>query len=89
MPLSDEALQQHLLTLAQGDEQALQALYAALSGKVYAIALRMLESKEEAQEVVQDTFIRRVLVDDLPKLSQKRRMQIYENPHPPRQVYHL
>ncbi len=33
--------------------------------------------------------LRRVLVDDLPKLSQKRRMQIYENPHPPRQVYHL
>jgi RNA polymerase sigma-70 factor, ECF subfamily len=57
MGVSDEGLQQHLHALALGNEQALGALYQALSGKVYAIALRMLENKEEAQEVMQDTFL--------------------------------
>ncbi len=50
-------LEQLLQSLARGEESALAALYAALSHKVYAIALRVLENKEEAQEVLQDTFL--------------------------------
>lgn len=54
---TDAQLEQHLHQLAMGEESALAALYAALSTKVYTIALRILESKEEAQEVLQDTFL--------------------------------
>lgn len=40
------------------DEDALAELYALLGGHVYALALRLLESREEAEEVLQDTFVR-------------------------------
>lgn len=43
--------------LAQGDESALDALYEALSRNVFALALRMMGSREDAEEVVQDTFV--------------------------------
>ena len=42
----------------QGDEQALTELYDCLASQVYALALRMLESHEEAEEVLQDTFLK-------------------------------
>jgi RNA polymerase sigma-70 factor, ECF subfamily len=44
--------------LADGDEGALAELYDHLSARVYALALRMLESPEEAEEVLQDTFLK-------------------------------
>jgi RNA polymerase sigma-70 factor, ECF subfamily len=45
-----------LSRLANGDEQALAELYQRHSAKVYALGLRMLSSKEEAEEMLQDTF---------------------------------
>lgn len=47
-----------LRQVALGDEQALASLYERLSPRVYALALRILRSREEAEEVVQDTFIK-------------------------------
>lgn len=44
--------------LRNGDEQALAELYTCLAPQVYALVLRMLESREEAEEVLQDTFLR-------------------------------
>lgn len=44
--------------LADGDESALAELYARLASRVYALALRMLRSPEEAEEVLQDTFLK-------------------------------
>ena len=40
-----------------GDEAALQDLYAALARNVFALALRMTHSREDAEEVLQDTFV--------------------------------
>jgi DNA-directed RNA polymerase specialized sigma24 family protein len=45
-----------LSRLARGDERALAELYQRHSAKVYALGLRMLSSKEEAEEMLQDTF---------------------------------
>ena len=43
--------------LQRGDEGALAELYERLGGNVYALALKLLKSREEAEEVVQDTFL--------------------------------
>lgn len=47
-----------MLRLRHGDEDALAELYARLAGHVYALAWRLLGDREEAQEVLQDTFDR-------------------------------
>lgn len=44
--------------IQEGDETALAELYRRLSANVYALALRMLQSREEAEEVLQDTFLK-------------------------------
>ncbi len=47
-----------MLRLRHGDEDALDELYARLGGHVHALAWRLLGDREEAQEVLQDTFER-------------------------------
>lgn len=44
--------------LQKGDEGALAELYESLSSNVYALALQLLRSREEAEEVLQDTFLK-------------------------------
>jgi RNA polymerase sigma-70 factor (ECF subfamily) len=51
---SDEAL---LRGIAEGDPKALRALHRAHAGKVLAVALRILRSRAEAEEIAQDTFV--------------------------------
>ncbi len=46
-----------MLWVARGDERALEELYRRYGGAVYALLLRMLGSREEAEEVLQDTFV--------------------------------
>jgi hypothetical protein len=43
--------------LAQGDERALEELYRRYSPSLYALLLRMLQSREEAEEILQDSFV--------------------------------
>lgn len=52
---AEAALLERLYT---GDEKALAELYERLSGNVYALALQMLRNREEAEEVLQDTFLK-------------------------------
>lgn len=47
-----------LVRLSQRDQAALHELYTRLSGNVYALALGLLHSPEEAEEVLQDTFLK-------------------------------
>ncbi len=47
-----------LIRLQHGDHAALRDLYARLSGNVYALAINLLNSREEAEEVLQDTFFK-------------------------------
>jgi RNA polymerase sigma-70 factor, ECF subfamily len=44
--------------LARRDAGALEDLYALYSGPIYSFALRTLGDREEAEEVLQDTFVR-------------------------------
>jgi RNA polymerase sigma-70 factor, ECF subfamily len=48
---------QLLERVATGDERALEELHALLAPKVFALAMRMLRVREEAEEVLQDTFV--------------------------------
>jgi len=43
--------------LAKGDKQALAAIYAAHGSVVFAVALRLLRDRAEAEELVQETFL--------------------------------
>src|ERR1700712_4328780 len=43
--------------IAQGDAEALRKAYQEHAGRVLALALRIVRSKEEAEDVVQDTFV--------------------------------
>ncbi|HYV66097.1 MAG TPA: sigma-70 family RNA polymerase sigma factor [Myxococcales bacterium] len=43
--------------IARGNRGALRSLYDGVSGRAMAIALRILGSTEEAEEIVQDTFV--------------------------------
>ncbi len=47
-----------LLQLRQRDEAALARLYSLLSRQVLALAMRLLDHRQEAEEVLQDTFVR-------------------------------
>ncbi|HMQ31144.1 MAG TPA: sigma-70 family RNA polymerase sigma factor [Chloroflexaceae bacterium] len=53
--LSDEVLIVHV---ASGDSRALEQLYSRYGRVVYGLALRMLSSAEQAEDVVQETFWR-------------------------------
>jgi RNA polymerase sigma-70 factor (ECF subfamily) len=53
--LSDEALIAHV---AHGDSRALEQLYGRYSRVVYGLALKILNSAEHAEDVVQETFWR-------------------------------
>jgi RNA polymerase sigma-70 factor (ECF subfamily) len=46
-----------ILRMQAGDEQALAQLYERLHRHVYALALEMLKNSEDAEEVLQDTFV--------------------------------
>lgn len=46
-----------MLRLAEGDESALGRLYERLSGNVFSLALHMLGDREDAEEVLQDSFV--------------------------------
>ncbi len=47
-----------LSRLQQGDEKALEELYECLKVNIFSLAFQMLKSKEEAEEVLQDTFLK-------------------------------
>ena len=43
---------------AAGDMEAFEAIYRIASGYVYTVALKVTGSREDAEEVTQDAFIR-------------------------------
>lgn len=53
-----------MLRLREGDTEALAELYDRLASPVYALALHMLGSPEEAEEVLQDTFLKAYRTSD-------------------------
>ena len=49
---------QLIIQLSRGEESALRELYDLLRGRVYTLALEMLKSPQDAEEVLQDTFVK-------------------------------
>ena len=43
--------------IAAGQAEALRSAYDAHAGRVFALALRIVRSREEAEDIVQDTFL--------------------------------
>ncbi len=58
MTLSPQQLGKLLQKVALGDEAAFAEVYQATSPKLYAVAVRILRSKEAAEEVIQDCYFR-------------------------------
>jgi RNA polymerase sigma-70 factor (ECF subfamily) len=46
-----------LARIARGDRAALASLYQALGGQALAVALRVLSSRSDAEEILQDAFV--------------------------------
>jgi RNA polymerase sigma-70 factor (ECF subfamily) len=51
-------LDELLAAVSRGDEAAFAELYQVTSAKLYAVALRILRSKEAAEDVVQDSYFK-------------------------------
>lgn len=58
MKSSRQQLDDLLAGVARGDEAAFAELYQATAAKLYAVALRILRSKEAAEDVVQDSYFK-------------------------------
>lgn len=50
-------LEDHLSAVARGDQDAYEAVYAAVSGPVYGIARRVLRDPAQAEEVAQEVLL--------------------------------
>jgi RNA polymerase sigma-70 factor (ECF subfamily) len=57
-PPASQILDDLLAGVARGEEAAFAALYEATSAKLYSVALRMLRSREAAEDVVQDSYFK-------------------------------
>lgn len=58
MVLSNEDEKALILLIKDGDESAFQQLYVYYRDKIISFAYRFLKSEEDAEEIVQETFIR-------------------------------
>ncbi len=58
MPARAPKLDQLLASVASGDEAAFAELYQATSSKLLGVALRILKSRELAEEVLQEAFFK-------------------------------
>ena len=58
MPPARNSLEKLLLGVAKGDEASFAELYQVTSPKLFAVAVRILRSKEVAEEVVQEAYFR-------------------------------
>jgi RNA polymerase sigma-70 factor (ECF subfamily) len=56
-PTTPEALSHLMSRVAAGDRAALRELYDATSAKLFGVCLRILSSKEEAEDVLQDVYL--------------------------------
>ena len=53
-----DLIEGHLAQIAAGDRAALAALYAATSGKLFAVVLGVLRDRPEAEDTLQEVYIK-------------------------------
>ena len=51
-------IEELIARMAMGDRAALSSLYTATSGKLFGIALRVLEDRHEAEDALQEIFVK-------------------------------
>ena len=51
-------LEDHIARIALGDRASFEGLYAATSAKLFGVALRVLNDRAEAEEALQDAFLK-------------------------------
>ncbi len=51
-------IEEMIARMAMGDRQALSSLYAATSAKLFGIALRVLDDRQEAEDALQEIFVK-------------------------------
>ena len=51
-------IEEMIARMAMGDRGALSSLYAATSAKLFGITLRVLEDRQEAEDALQETFVK-------------------------------
>ena len=51
-------IEEMIARMALGDRCALSSLYAATSAKLFGITLRVLEDRQEAEDALQETFVK-------------------------------
>lgn len=54
---NERDLEDLLTETARGNREAFRSLYAAVSGKLFAVLIRILENEADASDVLQDVFI--------------------------------
>lgn len=54
---NNEEIDQYLLRIAVGDQDALSALYRATSASIYGFSLSLLKNTHDAEDVLQDCFV--------------------------------
>ena len=55
---SHRDVEEMIARVAMGDRAALGALYGATSAKLYAVALRVLEDRHEAEDALQEVYVK-------------------------------
>lgn len=56
--MADHELEKLLSRVALGDRAAFAQLYQRTNGKLYAVCLRILHDKEEAEDALQDSYVK-------------------------------
>lgn len=56
--MAGEEIEALLARCGLGDRAAFRALYAAMGGKLYGVALRILGNRSDAEEAVQEAFVK-------------------------------
>ncbi len=51
-------IEEMIARIAMGDRQALSSLYAATSAKLFGVALRVLDDRHEAEDALQEIFVK-------------------------------
>jgi len=56
--VSEASLEELLVATGEGDRAAFQTLYARTSAKLYGIILRILPDRQQAEDAMQDSYVR-------------------------------
>lgn len=57
-PLAAVSVSQLLVRVAQGDRMAFRAIYDQVGSRIFAVCLRMMRNRPEAEDVYQEAFVR-------------------------------